>query len=319
MKRRDARSQPLPELVTVALALLEAAGCEGDELLTTGEAAEACGIGAEAVRVWCRDGKVGFFDFRLGKFLIERRELRRFIEAHWGRVPRAFDEFVPTQSRSALRKIPMTDETKPPRPLGLHETLQLKALLARVEGFASGPVAEQLREERAEEQRLRAKQEKLKEQERQAAAHLSKLQAWLDEVSEQLDVQLARAHERNRYSRGWQPGNLRAGLRQVAGVLRERLPRIASYLAADEVAGLLEAAVEGMINPPQPPRSLRAFLAEPASERGAATAPPPPPEPTDAKETAAQFLATARRHNSPAVTPEPKKPEPPPSTIPRRH
>jgi hypothetical protein len=186
MLRMVARRAPATaDLLALVTALLEALGV--DDLLTTGEAAQAVGIGTEAVRVWCRSGRLGFFDQRLSCFLIPRRELRAFVEAHWGKVPERVDHFVPAQTRSALRILTMTDEKKLPR-LTPMERQQLESLLHRVEGFRSGPVADVLREEQA----LRAKQERLAEKERKLTAKVAELRGALDEIAERLGAMAAR-------------------------------------------------------------------------------------------------------------------------------
>jgi hypothetical protein len=74
---RRARRDVGPELlIERALALLAQAGALPEPLLTPREAAELVPIGVEAVRVWCRDGRVGFFDRRLRTFLIPLDQLR---------------------------------------------------------------------------------------------------------------------------------------------------------------------------------------------------------------------------------------------------
>jgi excisionase family DNA binding protein len=300
------------DLAVLLIALLEAIGV--DDLLTTTEAAEAAGITAEAIRCWCRDGKVGFYDPRLRQFLIPRRELRAFLEAHWcGRVPARFDDFVPAQTRSALSIVTMTTAKPPPR-LTAMEKQQLENLLHRVEGFRAGPVADALREE----QRLKAKQEKLAARERKLAAKVAELRADLDEIAERLGAMAARRSPA--YSLA---PKLKPLIQKWAELER---PKLAAFVEDGLITskadlerdlekfltvfltigrGLDTTAARFLSERPSDAPSLADHLEAYQQANGSA----PPPK-TDAEKLADQVMALGRRWNTGVFVPEPES-EPP--------
>jgi hypothetical protein len=292
------RAPATTDLTALFAALLEALGA--DELLTTTEGAQAAGITPEAIRCWCRDGKVGFYDARLRQFLIPRRELRAFLEAHWhGRVPARFDEFEPAQTRSALSILAMTDEKKLPR-LTPMEQQQLSALLSRVEGFRAGPVADAMREEQA----LKARQEKLAEQERKLTAKVAELRGALDEIAERLGALAVRrspvystAPKLKPLIEKWvelEGPELRwmveeGFISSAADIERELLKWLTVGL---QIGFNLDTTAERFLHERPAASSLADYVEAHANANGA-----PPPK-TDAEEQAEEVIATGKRWGS---------------------
>jgi hypothetical protein len=317
MVARRAPAQISADLAVLLAALLEAIGV--DDLLTTTEAAEAVGITPEAVRVWCRSGRLGFFDQRLSCFLIPRRELRAFVEAHWGKAPERFDHFVPAQTRSALSMLTMTDEKKLPR-LTPIEKQQLENLLHRVEGFRSGPVADALREEQA----LKAKQERLAARERALTAKVGELRSDLDEIATRLGAMAARRSPAYSTAPKLKPliekwAELEGP--KLAWLVEEGFINTAADLERDLLKfltlcltaglGLDTTAARFLHEQPTASGSLADHIEQMQHANGSA----PPPK-SDAEKLAEQVMAVGRRWNT-GVFAEPE-PEPPSNNKRRR-
>jgi hypothetical protein len=240
-------------LVRLAYALLRAAERVPDQLLTTAEAADAAGIGVESIRVWCRRG-LGFWDERLGCFLVAKADLRAHLLDHWGHVPARFDEFVPAQARSALGGNmswpPGELPPRPDRPLDAAERASLRALIDRASPddlLDCGPGG-------AEVARAREERDRLREQEAAASDRLSALRTALDESTTRLD-QLIRGAALRQRSRP----HLAGTLAKLSAALRSQLPRLSERDALDPES--LDAILEAALSDHLPTRqTLHEFL-----------------------------------------------------------